>query len=538
EQEIFHYKEAIRIAETAKDPFRIFMATSNLAGTYLALNELDSALVFAKRAEAISFPLSVEKYSRSLEKYRGWNFYQLGRTFFHKGNMDLAKQYYYQGIEISKEQKNQSCLASNYLALARLYLSEKQKDSSLYYAVKTIQNLNSLGYFGNTDNNIGVAYENLYLSYKLNNQFDSAFKFQGLALQAKDSLYRERIKNLAAFQSLSFSEQLRLQNLEKEKVIYQSRIRTYATLAGLAVFAIIVFILYRSNRQKQKSNELLQNQKQEIDKQRAKAEQALKDLQATQTQLVQSEKMASLGEVTAGIAHEIQNPLNFVNNFSEVNSELINELKEEAKSGHTSEVLAIADDVDDNLQMIIHHGKRADAIVKSMLQHSRKSTGQKEPTDINALVDEYLRLSYHGIRAKDQSFNVILETHFDPAAGKVDVVGQEIGRVLLNLFNNAFYSVNEKKKTAGEEYEPTVQVTTRKIKNQIEIKVKDNGTGIPEKILEKIYQPFFTTKPTGEGTGLGLSLSYDIITKGHGGELNVETKEGEGAEFIIQLPVT
>ena len=247
--------------------------------------------------------------------------------------------------------------------------------------------------------------------------------------------------------------------------------------------------------------------------------------------------MASLGELTAGIAHEIQNPLNFVNNFSEVSSELMDEIKLELDKGDTAEAKAIADDVKQNLEKITHHGKRADAIVKSMLQHSRKTSGQKDSVDINALVDEYLRLSYHGFRAKEKSFNAIIETHFDAGIGKVSVVGQDIGRVLLNLFNNAFYAVNEKATKGINGFEPVIQVTTSKLKSQIEIKVKDNGTGIPKKVLEKIYQPFFTTKPTGEGTGLGLSLSYDIITKGHGGNLKVETNEGNGSEFVIQIPV-
>jgi signal transduction histidine kinase len=266
--------------------------------------------------------------------------------------------------------------------------------------------------------------------------------------------------------------------------------------------------------------------------------QTLNSLKKTQTQLVQSEKMASLGELTAGIAHEIQNPLNFINNFSDINAELLDEMMQELQKGNTSDVVEISQNIRHNLEKIAHHGKRADSIVKSMLQHSRKSTGQKEPTDVNALVDEFLRLSYHGLRAKDKSFNSLIETHFDPAVGKVNVVGQDISRVLLNIFNNAFYAVNEKKKAAENGYEPVVQVTTHQLNEKIEIRIKDNGTGIPEKVLEKIYQPFFTTKPAGEGTGLGLSLSYDIITKGHGGELKVETQEGNGSEFIIQLPLS
>ena len=246
--------------------------------------------------------------------------------------------------------------------------------------------------------------------------------------------------------------------------------------------------------------------------------------------------MASLGELTAGIAHEIQNPLNFVNNFSEVNTELIDELEQEANNGNIDEIKAIAKDIKENEEKINHHGKRADAIVKNMLQHSRTSTGQKELTDINALADEYLRLSYHGMRAKDKTFNATMQTDFDESIGKINIIPQDIGRVLLNLFNNAFYAVNEKSKQQTAGYEPIVSVNTKKINNTIELTVKDNGNGIPQKVVDKIFQPFFTTKPTGEGTGLGLSLSYDII-KAHGGEIKVETKEGEGSEFVVRIPV-
>ena len=262
---------------------------------------------------------------------------------------------------------------------------------------------------------------------------------------------------------------------------------------------------------------------------------SLNDLKATQQQLIQSEKMASLGELTAGIAHEIQNPLNFVNNFSEVNEELLKELKAEAEKGNVEEVKAIANDIEFNSAKINHHGKRADAIVKGMLQHSRSSSGIKEPTDINELANEYLRLAYHGLRAKDKSFNATTKTDFDETIGNINIVSQDIGRVILNLITNAFYTVSEKKKQAGDNYEPTVTVGSKKMNDAIEIIVKDNGNGIPSKVLDKIFQPFFTTKPTGEGTGLGLSLSYDIV-KAHGGELKVETKEGEGTVFVIYLP--
>jgi signal transduction histidine kinase/ligand-binding sensor domain-containing protein len=285
------------------------------------------------------------------------------------------------------------------------------------------------------------------------------------------------------------------------------------------------------------ANEELNQQKEEIAAQRDQVAQTLTELQATQAQLVQREKMASLGELTAGIAHEIQNPLNFVNNFSEVSEELCNELEEEAKAGNTEEVLSLTADLKQNLEKIHHHGKRADSIVKGMLQHSRISSGEKQPTDINALVDEYLRLAYHGLRAKEKDFNAQFELQTDSTIGKIEIVPQEIGRVLLNLFNNAFYATAQMKSQLNGQYQPQVTVTTKAVGNKVEIRIKDNGTGIPAAVQQKIFQPFFTTKPTGEGTGLGLSLSYDIITKGHGGDLKVESKEGEYSEFIIGLPI-
>jgi signal transduction histidine kinase len=274
---------------------------------------------------------------------------------------------------------------------------------------------------------------------------------------------------------------------------------------------------------------------QQLKEEKQRAETALTELKATQTQLIQSEKMASLGELTAGIAHEIQNPLNFVNNFSEVSNELMDEMNAEIEKGDFEEAKLIANDIKQNLEKINHHGKRADAIVKGMLQHSRSSTATKEPTDINKLADEYLRLAYHGLRAKDKSFNATMKTDYDETIGNINVIPQDIGRVILNLITNAFYVVDEKKKQNPTGYEPLVTVSTKKENNKVEVKVADNGNGIPQKVLDKIFQPFFTTKPTGQGTGLGLSLSYDIV-KAHGGELKVETKEGEGSEFIIVLP--
>jgi signal transduction histidine kinase len=305
-------------------------------------------------------------------------------------------------------------------------------------------------------------------------------------------------------------------------------------LYGLLLVSVAIAV-HRYQKQKVIRAEREKAQKKEL-AQAKEIETAYHQLKETQAQLIQSEKMASLGELTAGIAHEIQNPLNFVNNFSDVNSELVDELKAELTTGNTQSAIQIADSIKDNEQKIKHHGKRADSIVKGMLQHSRTSTGQKEPTDINALADEYFRLGYHGFRAKDKSFIATLKTDFDQNIGPINIVPQDIGRVLLNLYNNAFYAMSEKKKHALDGYEPTVKVTTKKLNGKVVISVKDNGDGIPQKVIDKIFQPFFTTKPSGQGTGLGLSMSYDI-TKAHGGQLAVHTKEGEYAEFLVELPI-
>ncbi|MDB5206794.1 MAG: hypothetical protein JWR72_1869 [Flavisolibacter sp.] len=331
--------------------------------------------------------------------------------------------------------------------------------------------------------------------------------------------------------------------------------RTWWMLAIYAILLIALVILFSLWRHKriiyQKkilehkvavATKQVREEAEKVQVQKKKIEVTLNELKDTQAQLIQSEKMASLGELTAGIAHEIQNPLNFVNNFSDVNRELLVELKDEIDKGNFNEVKAIADDVIYNEEKINNHGKRADAIVKGMLQHSRSSNGLKEPTDINKLADEYLRLAYHGLRAKDKSFNATLKTDYDDNIGSINIIPQDMGRVILNLFTNAFYAVNEKvalsKASGDNDYGPLVSVSTKRTQDKVEIQISDNGNGIPRNIVDKIYQPFFTTKPAGQGTGLGLSMSYDIVTKAHGGSLKVETKVGEGTTFTICLNIT
>ncbi|MEP7374757.1 MAG: ATP-binding protein [Chitinophagaceae bacterium] len=513
EQQIVHSNKSRKIAESINDSTRIVSADISLGRIYLELNMLDSALFFMKDAEKIALEYD-QRISLSIILYR------LGDIYLRLGSKALAKQFFYQSMQQAEGSNNKIALVRNYLRLTTYYRLENKKDSALYYAIKYDETFRSIGTVSVTELDNGTAYENLSLAYKLNNQFDSAFKYQGLALTTKDSLNNARISSLAEFQNLTFSEQLRLQDLEKERIQSQNRNRNFAMLAGLAFFLTIALVLYSNNRQKRKANEVLMK--------------TLADLKSAQAQLIQSEKMASLGELTAGIAHEIQNPLNFVNNFSEVNKELADELKTELATGNLQMANDIASDIRDNSEKINHHGRRADAIVKGMLQHSRTSPGQKEPTDINALADEYLRLSYHGLRAKDKLFNATMKTNFDDTIGKINIIPQDIGRVILNLLTNAFYAVDEKKKSGKENYEATVSLNTKRIGDKVLISVKDNGNGIPQKYLDRIFQPFFTTKPTGQGTGLGLSLAYDIV-KAYGGEIKVHTKEGEGSEFIISI---
>jgi signal transduction histidine kinase len=517
EQLIFHFKEAKRIALEINNPVRVMLADMNLGSAYINLNRIDSALIFETSARDMAI-------KTGQKKYLGYILGCLGDIAVKKGDKAKAKQLYYEGVHSATEQNNIASQIWNYQKLTNVYLAESEKDSSLYFAIKLLDALKALGSQTSQRISIGMAYESVYNSYKLRKQQDSAFKYAGLALVTKDSLYKKRIANLAQFQNISFREQLRLQDLEKEKVITQSRIRTYALLAGLGVCLIIAMILYRNNMQKHKANKVLES--------------TLNNLKNTQTQLIQSEKMASLGELTAGIAHEIQNPLNFVNNFSEVSIELLTEMENELNNGDKQEAIVIAEDVKRNLEKINHHGKRADFIVKGMLQHSRSSTGEKQPTNINVLADEFLKLSYHGLRAKDKSFNAELITHFDESLPKINVVQQDMGRVMLNLFNNAFYAVNQKAKTAEAGYKPEVTVTTSTENGKVIIKIKDNGNGIPDSIKDKIMQPFFTTKPTGEGTGLGLSLTYDMVAKGHRGKIDINTKEGEYTEFKVVLPLS
>jgi two-component system, NtrC family, sensor kinase len=530
-KEIEYFKKALLLARQVNSLDRQMISNSNLGSAYLRKGIFDSALYHTQQADSIAL---LPEYKGI---YGGRNIASMGDIYFKRGDYHQAKVLYLKGLDLSKSTNNLFNVAIAKHKLSKLYLKIKLNDSALIYAKDNL----SLMYlvqqnFANFQLNLGTLYEDIFLAYKQKNQQDSAYKYLLIASQIKDSLNKVRIAKLSAFQNVSFEETLRLENLENEKIQTEANIRIYSLLAGFMVVSVAGIILFRNNKQRKKSNLLLTTQKSEIEQQKKQVELSMEQLQSTQSQLVQAEKMASLGELTAGIAHEIQNPLNFVNNFSEVSAELVDEMNEEIKKGNLSDAKEIANDLKQNLEKINHHGQRASDIVKGMLQHSRSSSGVKEPTDINALADEYVRLAYHSLRAKDKLFNATMKTDFDETIGKINLIPQDIGRVILNLITNAFYAVNEKSKQGIADYEPTVSVSTKRLNDKVEIKVTDNGNGIPPSILDKIFQPFFTTKPTGQGTGLGLSLSYDIV-KAHEGELRVETKEGIGTEFIIQLPI-
>jgi signal transduction histidine kinase len=457
----------------------------------------------------------------------------LGATF-QKTNPDSAFYYYRVAEECLHQSTRNDLLVEIYGGLSMFFSRQKKYDSAMYYAKLAV-----LVSDRSSEQRLKLETSLLLQQlYAQQNRTDSAYKYLLQANALKDSLFGP--DKLLAIQLLSIKEAARIEKATQEKLAEQKLAATNFKLSVLLVVLIIIsvsaMVLIRNVRQKKKANLLLQKQKQETDNQKNKLEFTLADLKKTQAQLIQQEKMASLGELTAGIAHEIQNPLNFVNNFSEANQELLTEMLQELENGNTVDAKQIASEVQENELRIAHHGRRADSIVKGMLQHSQKSSGLKEAVDLNALVAEYLQLSYQSLRAKDTTFAAILETHYDKSIGRVLLVPQDISRVLLNLFNNAFYAVQQKKKLLNGTYTPLVQVSTRWQGGKVEVVVNDNGIGISEKALDKIYQPFFTTKPTGEGTGLGLSLSYDIITQGHGGNLSVKSREGEGAEFVVQLP--
>lgn len=506
---IQEFNESIRLnAAAGSAPQNIFAARSQLAWVYRNLGQMDSALYFAKEGyELGSKPGPFHRYS-------ALSCAILGEIEELLGNSGIALNHFNEGILESRKFNNSYFLARNYNSLANLLYNTGQLDSSIYYAGYSLLLCQQHRF----DEFALHASAILTKNYERLGQGDSTIKYMKIMSATKDSILgQSRVKE---FQDFVFDEEQRRQEAQKKQDQRNNRIKTVGLLAGILALLFIAFMLWRNNKMKQKA--------------KLRIEKAYDDLKSAQAQLIQSEKMASLGQLTAGIAHEIQNPLNFVNNFSEVSNELLDEMKSALDQQNSREANTIATDIKLNLEKILHHGKRAEAIVKGMLEHSRTSTGKRELTDINQLAEEYIRLAHHGIRATLSSVTVKFETDFDPHAMKLNIVKQEIGRVFLNLINNAIYAVGEKEKLNNPGYDPTVSFKTKQLGKILEIRIRDNGLGIPSHIVDKIFQPFFTTKPTGIGTGLGLSLSYDII-KAHGGEFIVESKPGEFAEFIIRL---
>ena len=510
---------AIPISEELKDQDLYVTLYTNLGEAYSKMNKLDSALFYFQKG------IKASRNSEELTTIYIYNY--AGKGYAKTGKFDLAISYQKRSVELAKKLDANMDIGKSLLGLGDTYFANNNIPASLATYKEAEIILKNAG----AKEELKDTYQGLSKIYERKKDYPNAFHYQNLLLAIKDSIYNietsKTVSNLQLDYTLSKKEsQISLLTKNKELddlQLKRQKITNIAFGVGFVLIMLFAFVLYRNYQQKQKANEVLEH--------------TLTDLKSTQTQLIHSEKMASLGELTAGIAHEIQNPLNFVNNFSDLNRELLAEMLEEIDKGNLQDAKDIAADVMDNETKINHHGKRADSIVKGMLQHSRTGAAVKEPTDINALADEYLRLGFHGLRAKDNSFNTNMITDYDNSIGLVNLVPQDMARVLLNLITNAFYVVGEKKKENIPGYEPSVTVSTKKLDDKIEIRVRDNGNGIPPSVMEKIFQPFFTTKPTGEGTGLGLSMSYDIITKGHGGTIQATTKEGEYAEFCIELPI-
>lgn len=501
---LVHLKKAYAINPHGVGPCSI------LTRVYTEMQQFDLANHYAQIAfkNLANYPDDFISYYRLLRIF--------GRLLSTEGKYNSAIDSLKKSYHLSLRNDDLSLSGRAMLDLANVFLLQNQADSAQHYGKQSLMLAQKGGYY----QDVVDASQFLSTLYQAHAPQKALYYYQ-IASAAKDDLLH--LNNSTSIKNMfSFDEQERRYEINQATTAFQNQVKIYALIIGLVVTMLIGLILLRTYRKEKTAKILLQAKNETI-------EANLLTLQSTQAQLVQSEKLASLGELTAGIAHEIQNPLNFVNNFSELSIELAEELREEVKKTDLDKSLIeeLAADLASNQEKISHHGQRASAIVKGMLEHARTNKGVKVPTDINVLADEYLRLAYHGLRSKDNTFNAIMETHFDPNLPKIEVIPQDISRVLLNLLNNAFYAVNEKSKLGIEGYQPTVSISTIKQEKGIEIRIKDNGSGISEAVKDKIFQPFFTTKPSGEGTGLGLSLAYDIVTKGHGGTLSLKSVTNE-----------
>ena len=509
---------ALAINQKLKNKSEIPRIYLSIGTNYGDLEQYDKALEYNEKALAAAL-------ESNNEYVVAYSYSNSALVLTQMKQLDKALLYQFKALKFEKKMDDKYGVATEYSSISDTYLNlsysvqGKKKDALIDSAVHYLNLAIDLSYQCDIPGDRIDMIFSLANIFKIKKDYKKAFELLTHANALKDSVFSDESKNKIQEIETGTAMLLKEKEIEIQKLqLVKSKQMQIAMIMGIALLLGSTFFVFRSFKKQRSINN---------------------KLKATQTQLIQQEKLASLGELTAGIAHEIQNPLNFVNNFSEVSNELIDEMNAELDKGDIDEAKLIAVDVKQNLEKITHHGKRAGDIVKGMLQHSRTGSAAKEPTDINKLADEYLRLAYHGLRAKDKSFNATMNTDFDKLIKNINIIPQDIGRVILNVITNAFYAVNEKNLSAvavptAVKYEPTVSNSTKKINDKVEIKVTDNGNGIPQKILDKIFQPFFTTKPTGQGTGLGLSMSYDII-KAHGGEIRVQTKENEGTEFIIQL---
>ncbi len=517
EKALYYFKKMVDMGEF--DRVGVAFGYWHLAEVYEKQNMLDSAMLCLDESFQAFSTLNHSFFPNVYHVAPGW--YNLrAKIYLRQQKPDLALNDLFTALQMTLKIDQSYYSSITYNDISAYYRQINKQDSSIYYAEKGLAEAKRIS---NTEGILSAS-EILAEQYESVDPNKALYYFK-LAVENRNKLYGAG--NIQIMRDMITQYEEKQREIITARLESRNRIRINALIGSLFTLVVIALLLIRNSRMKNKA--------------KRKIESAFDQLKATQSQLIQSEKMASLGELTAGIAHEIQNPLNFVNNFSEVSEELLNELGEELDKGELEEAKEISADVIENLKKIYHHGQRASGIVKGMLEHSRTGDGKKEPTDINTLADEYLRLAYHGLRAKDKSFNVDFNLDIDKKLPKINVIPQDVGRVLLNLINNAFYAVSKKTKEGIAGYSPKVLLSTKTIKStsgsvSVEIRIKDNGNGIPKNILDKIFQPFFTTKPAGEGTGLGLSLSYDIITKGHGGELKVETNEIEGSEFTIIIP--
>ncbi len=509
-QGLAYYFRALKIGEKLHDEPRVVIELSNIGLAYDLFNRLDSARLFQERAFALAHRLHTPT---------NYILYGLGNVARKQGHSAQARAFYRQSVAESKTVHHLRSLNFAYVGLATLYQQMGRADSSIYYARLGCQAARANGFLRGVLNASTLLTQN----FKRRGLADSALKYQSLMLVMKDTLFgQEKVMRL---QSLHYREQERAQAAAASQAALRSRYRTYALLAGVVGLLALALLQGRHVRQQRRAKEAL--------------EQSLAELKAAQDQLVQAEKMAFLGELTAGIAHELQNPLNFVKNFAEVSTDLLDDISEERGSAARDAALEqeILAGLKQNLQKISQHGQRASSIIRGMLEHSRTGTGPRVPSNLNALIDESLGLAYQGLQAKEKDFVAQLATTYAPALPLVPVVPQDLGRVLINLFTNAFYAVRQRQRQHPDAaYQPAVAVSTRAVPGGVEIRIRDNGTGMPGHVRARIFQPFFTTKPVGEGTGLGLSLAHDIVTTGHGGTLTVSSEEGTGTEFIVGLP--